>query len=128
MILKNVILIADNSLKMVLYGRTNGVIQYRYNFKHNAWDLNTIIDSDKIITVDDFRKSDIYRNYKHKELISWSILDARKCKKLMEECDKEEFPRGIILSISIELGSQGSTTSPKGRRAQANGVRPSGPM
>lgn len=122
MTLKNVILIADNSLKMALYGRSNGM-QYRYNFSTNSWDPDTVIDSNKLITIDKFRKSDIYKKYKHKNLISWSILDARRCKKLADEYKPEDFPRDIIVSISIELISQGSTTNPQGCRAQADGVR-----
>ena len=126
MTLRNIIMIADEKLTMALYSKINGN-SYRYNFKNQAWDGDAIIDPDKLITVGEFKRSDVYRNHKKDRLDGWSVLDPKNLARLKNynntiiKCE-----RGLILSLNIEI-DQSSTTSPKGRRAQANGVRHYGP-
>ena len=123
MTLRNLILIADERLTMAVYSKINDK-SYRYNFKTHLWDENTVIDTDKLITVGEFKKSSMYKNHKKDRLVTWTVLEKRNLEKLKDidiECEN-----GFILSINIEF-ERSSTTSPKGRRAQANGVRHYGP-
>ena len=108
MILKTLMQISDKSLTMALFseretmnGKKKEINRYRYNFEKGYWDFNTIIDDENLTTVGEFMKSDLYQKYKNSQLVTWSLLDPKKCKGIVNEDKAIKFERNLIFSISI---------------------------
>lgn len=99
MIVKNVISIADDELKMAIHRKINGK-SYRYNFATNAWDEKTEITPEKIISVRDFRfNKNLFGKFGNLKVNTWSIVKASTCKRLAEI--DYQTKRDIIVSFSI---------------------------
>ena len=97
MILRNVISIADDDLKIAIYSKIKGK-SYRYNFSNNSWDEKTEITEDKLISVRDFRfNKNLLKKFGNHKLSTWSIVKASTCKNLVNY----ETKRDIIISFSI---------------------------
>lgn len=102
MTLVTLISIADKKFPMVLYTtvpdgdkKTKGV---RYNFKTSTWD-GTSITIDKITTIGEFRKSDLYQRIKTCNLVTFATQPTRSISTLPEEY-KTNHP--MVVSISIQ--------------------------
>lgn len=99
MVVKNVISIADDDLKIAIYRKIKGK-GYRYNFVINAWDEKTEITPDKLISVRDFRfNKNLFIKFCNCKIDGWSIIKASTCKHLAEIDYKTK--RDIIISFSI---------------------------
>lgn len=99
MVVKNVISIADDDLKIAVYRKINGK-GYRYNFTTNSWDEKTEITPDKLISVRDFRfNKNLFGKFGNFKVGTWSIVKASTCKKLAEV--DYQTKRDIIISFSI---------------------------
>jgi hypothetical protein len=99
MVVKNVISIADDDLKVAIHRRIKGK-SYRYNFTNNSWDERTEITPDKLISVRDFRfNKNLFNKLGKCSVDTWSIVKADKCKHLAEI--DYQTKRNIIISFSI---------------------------
>ena len=99
MVVKNVISIADDDLKIAIHRKIKGK-SYRYDFVNNAWDEKTEITPDKLISVRDFRfNQNLFNKFGRCAICTWSIVKADKCKHLIEADYRTK--RNIIISFSI---------------------------
>ena len=99
MVIKNVISIADDELKIAIHRKIGGK-SYRYNFTTNSWDEKTEISSEKLISVRDFRfNKNLFNKFGSCKINTWSIIKANTCKHLAEI--DYQTKRNIIISFSI---------------------------
>ena len=100
MVVKNVISIADDDLKVAVHRKINGK-SYRYNFVTNSWDEKTEITTEKLISVRDFRfNRNLFSKMGNYKVGTWSIIKASTCKRLAEI--NYQTKRDIIISFSID--------------------------
>ena len=116
MTLATLISIADKKFPMVLYTnvpdpdgekKTKGV---RYNFATNIWDTNTSVTVDKIITIGEFRQSELYKRIRTCDLVTFATQPTRSISTLSDEY-KTTHP--MVVSISIK--SPYPSYHPKGK-------------
>ena len=100
MMLKNLINVMDDEIRIAVYTKTRDKSDYRYNFKVNAWDMDTTLTPDKVITRGEFVNHPLFKTYKNNNLKVWGILKAKLCKGLGKDFDTK---RGIIVSITIDI-------------------------
>ena len=99
MVIKNVISIADDELKIAIHCKIGGK-NYRYNFVTNSWDEKTEITPEKLISVRDFRfNKNLFGKFGSCKINTWSIIKTNACKRLAEI--GYQTRRNIIISFSI---------------------------
>ena len=99
MVVKNIISIADDELKIAIHRKIKGK-SYRYDFTNNAWDEKTEITPDKLISVRDFRfNKNLFNKFGKCSVDTWSVIKAKTCKRLAEI--DYQTKRNIIISFSI---------------------------
>ena len=99
MVIKNVISIADDELKIAIHRKISGK-NYRYNFATNSWDERTEISPEKLLSVRDFRfNKNLFNRFGSCKINTWSIIKASSCKRLAEI--NYQTKRDIIISFSI---------------------------
>ena len=101
--LKNIITIADKDITMVITAKDGDEVK-RYDFAAGKWTTNTTITPDKLITVEEFTKTNIYRNIMNNKLISWNILHIPNIHSLAD-CgyDVDSIYKGFVLNVSINM-------------------------
>lgn len=101
---KNLINIADGQLKMMLScidSDGNSRSEYGYDFANKCWLDNNLYTPNRVITIDEFRKSFFYKLINDKRLITFSSCPTKNIERLKEV----EFPRGIVVIVKISKDS-----------------------
>lgn len=103
MTLCNLIDIADDEMTMTLFGKDSNGNQYRYDFKNKSWSSSLTLNTDKLVTVKQFRHSLVYDKTKWNKLILWSIIKVKNSKILQDINDILHVKRDRIVSITISI-------------------------
>lgn len=97
---KNLINIADGQLKMMLSCVDNDK-EYGYDFTNKRWLDNNLYTPDRVISIDNFRKTFFYKLIGDKRLITFSSCPTRN----MERLKDVEFPKGIVVIVKVSKDS-----------------------
>ena len=102
MTLATLISIADKRLPMVLYtdlsADENSKKGARYNFVEKRWD-GTNVTIDKIITIGEFRDSDVYKRVRTCDMITFATMPTRGISTIPDEY---KLTHPMVVSISIK--------------------------
>lgn len=101
--LLNIMSVADDRISMILVGQRPDNVEVGYDFKNGEWmDNNLIENSDRIITVGEFRDHDIYRKNRDCALTDFSTMKKNYIKAFREI---DTF-RNTVLIIKIRLACE----------------------